>query len=367
MIYFTIQTNQFYQNKNDFLSLLNDPINYRYKNNWNIENKTFRIETKYAQNYWEKHKPNIMLPPIPCLKDDIKNHYYSFKIPKKTNPKKFREIDAPDPILKNYQTYLKNTIEFILHTLPHNAAHAYVQNRSIKTALEIHQKNKSKWFLKLDLKDFFPSHNKEYITKTLKQIYPFAFMFDDDKYKEFINNMIDYALLNNKLPQGTPLSPTLTNILMVPIDYQISKEINNIDNTYYVYTRYADDLLISSKYKFDYKLITNIIHNIFIKNNTPFKINTEKTRFGSSSGKNWNLGLMLNKDNKITIGHKNNQKMRAMLNSFCHNYATYSVEEKQHIQGLLAYYKSIEPDYIKYCIDKYNKKFNINIEYQLKK
>ncbi len=363
MQYITLQKELIKQNQYDFIKLLNNPIDYIPTNNTSL--KTFYIEDKYADNYWEKHKPNFIIQTPPIEIKDIPEHYISFKIPKKTNPRKYRQIDAPDETLKIYQTQFKNIIENTIHVSTHNAAHAYVKNRSIKTALEVHQNNRSRWFLKLDLKDFFPSHNKEYITSTLKKIYPFGSMFKDKTYEPFLNNLIDYALLNNKLPQGTPLSPTLTNILMIPIDYQISKLLYEEKDNFFVYTRYADDLLISSKKKFDYKYITNQIQNILIKNATPFKINKEKTRFGSSAGKNWNLGLMLNKDNKITIGHKKNQKMRAMLFNYCKNYNNYTPSEKQHIQGILAYYKHIEPSYVQYCLNKYNNKFNINIEKSL--
>lgn len=329
---------------------------------------TKNILEKYGKNYLNKHPIKLqdlnlwIFNSLPI--NEIKNHYYSFKIPKKTNPQKYRKIDAPDNQLKTIQTLIKTNLEEQIKVLPHNAAHAYVKGRSTITAIKEHQNNQSKWFLKLDLKDFFPSHNKEYILKMLNQIYPFAVM--DVYQKEIIEKYIDYALLDNKLPQGTPLSPLLTNLCMVPIDFMITNTLKNFKKKHFVYTRYADDLLISCKYKFKPGSIIHIINKIFKYYETPFKINKEKTRFGSSAGRNWNLGIMLNKDNNITIGHKNNQKFRAMLFDLICNKSEWTPEKAQETLGLISYYKAIEPDYINYTIEKYNKKYNIDILKTLK-
>lgn len=329
---------------------------------------TRNIDLIYGHNYYGKHPIHpsyfklMLMPPIAL--DEIPEHYYSFKIPKKTNPTKMREIDAPDAILKNYQTIGKNFIEEYLKVQPHNAAHAYVKGRSTITAVKTHQKNQSKWFLKLDLKDFFPSHNEEYILKMLSKIYPFAVLPSSQMF--YIEILVKYALLDNKLPQGTPLSPLLTNLCMVPIDFMITNTLSNFQRKHLVYTRYADDLLISCKYKFKPGPVITAINKIFRHYEAPFYINKEKTRFGSSAGRNWNLGIMLNKDNNMTIGHKNNQKFRAMIYDLICNGDTWTVEKAQESMGLISYYKAIEPDYITYTINKYNHKYNTDIMKKLK-
>lgn len=79
--------------------------------------------------------------------------YTSFRIPKRTGG--FRTIDAPSEELKKIQRNLAYFFQHDLGALAHEAAHAYVKGRSPKTSLEVHQANHSKWFLKLDIKDFF--------------------------------------------------------------------------------------------------------------------------------------------------------------------------------------------------------------------
>jgi intein-encoded DNA endonuclease-like protein len=161
------------------------------------------------------------------------------------------------------------------------------------------------------------------------------------------------------LPQGTPLSPLLTNLIMVHYDYMLYQALKNFENQYYAYTRYADDLLISCKYKFDKEKIVELVKRII----TPFNLNENKIRFGSTAGRNWNLGLMLNKDNNITIGYKKKQRFKAALFSFLQDFTNgtrWSKIDTQVLVGQLAYYQKIEPEYAQHILDKYNEKFNLN-------
>jgi RNA-directed DNA polymerase len=325
-----------------------------------------------AQNYEIPDKINNLYylhqEVISLLHEDMSPYYYSFLIPKASGG--MRQIDAPNEDLKKAINKIKTFFEDKLHILPHNAAFAYVKQRSIKDALIKHQENESKWFLKLDIKDFFPSCSFEFITQQLEQIFPFNLIYACPEAKEHLNDLIKLCLLNNKLPQGTPISPLLTNIIMVPIDYHITKTLFNFDRKHFVYTRYADDMLISSKFNFNPQMIERKINDIFRQLNTPFVLKAEKTRYGSSAGRNWNLGLMLNKDNKITIGYRKKERFRATIYTFLQdltNGSPWSILETQVLLGQISYFKQIEPDFIEKTINKYNQKFNKNLYLEIKR
>lgn len=324
---------------------------------------TVTVEDEYAkelffrrQPYKENHTFDDLIANM-----DTSEHYRHFEIPKKSNPHKKRPIDAPDDIIGSIQTYYKSYIEKALHVLPHKAAHAYVEKRGTLTAMQKHQENESKWFMQIDLKDFFSSITGEWLREMLMKVYPFPYIEEST-----LNNIIKISLLNNTLPQGSRLSPTITNMIMVPIDHEITEKLHNYTDSngktyHYVYTRYADDITISCKYKFDPKEIENIIKDIFNSFNVPFRINEEKTRFGSSSGRNYHVGLILNKENKISVGHEKNNKFKAMIFNFCTTGQEWEIKDVYKMLGLISYYKSIEPDFVKKTIDKYNRKFNIDI------
>ena len=291
------------------------------------------------------------------IDSDLDKHYTTFKIPKHNG--KFRTIDAPGEILKDFLTRVKNTLQNTLQIYPHNAAFAYIQHRSNKHALIKHQYNESKWFLHLDLKDFFSNCTEEFIHSQLKQVFPFSEMYKNPQDILVMQIIIASALYKGRLPQGTPLSPYLTNIIMIPIDYALHNLCKQWNKQHFVYTRYADDIDISSKYEFDYKTLVAEIDKI-LATNSPLQINGEKIHYGSNAGRNWHLGLMLNQQNKITVGHKKKKAIKQKLMNYCTNKTNWQLDDIQCFLGELAYFKNIEPDYHEYLIEQYSKKYNQN-------
>lgn len=291
----------------------------------------------------------------PHDENTIHEEYETFYIPKKSGG--LREINAPKEQLMNDLREMKNIFQNKLKVLYHNAAYAYAPKRSIVNALKVHQKNNSRWYLKLDIQHFFPSCSQEFVVRTLRHIYPFSNMTE-----ALINQFIWICFRNDELPQGTPMSPMLTNLIMIPFDYAMQNYAyeNNL-----VYTRYADDILISGYNSWNWKETVQGIEQIFQTLQMPFHIKTEKTRYGSSAGRNWNLGLMVNKDNKITVGYRNKKRYKAMLNNLMTAEASanfWDTGELQHFQGITAYYLSVEPTYFNALIKKYETMYNITLK-----
>jgi len=96
----------------------------------------------------------------------------------------------------------------------------------------------------------------------------------------------------------------------------------------------------------------------------PFIINSKKTRYGSSAGSNWNLGVMLNKDNEITVGHKRKKSLQNMIVNYIMDYKndiSWSPNDVQVMQGNIAYCKMVEPENINGIINHINKKFQVDV------
>ena len=148
---------------------------------------------------------------------------------------------------------------------------------------------------------------------------------------------------------------------MVPIDYHIQNTLMHYKHNHFVYTRYADDMLISCKSSFNFKEIIECIKP-YLKS---LKINEEKIRYGSRAGRNWNLGVMLNKDNNITLGYKQKKIYQAMINNFLRDFQAnqaWDLQNTQVLQGKLAYLRAVEPEYYQTIVQKYSTKFNLNFE-----
>ena len=90
-------------------------------------------------------------------------------------------------------------------------------------ALKRHQRNNSRWFLKLDFSNFFGSTTHEFVLRQLSSIFPYSEIVKSERGREALSKALSLCFLNGVLPQGTPFSPTITNIMMIPIDHAIAK------------------------------------------------------------------------------------------------------------------------------------------------
>ena len=288
--------------------------------------------------------------------------YKTFYIPKKSGG--LRRIDAPRAELMDALRRLKTILEEDFRILYHTSAFAYIKNRCTVDAVKRHQANKSKWFGKLDLHDFFGSTTLDFVMSMFSIIYPFSEIVKKDQGKDELYKALELAFLNGGLPQGTPVSPLITNVMMIPIDFKLANGLREFEKQKFVYTRYADDFIVSSKFDFDVHKVEEFIINTLKNFDAPFSINAAKTRYGSSAGRNWNLGVMLNKDNEITVGHKKKRQLQSMMYNYItdkKNGVEWSKEDLMVMQGLYSYYRMVEEKVIDAIIKHINEKMSVDV------
>ena len=156
----------------------------------------------------------------------------------------------------------------ILVNKKYNNVHGFLTNRSIETNAATHLKemyksNDKNKFLALDLENFFEQ-------VTFKDVYNMCvkiFGWNKELSRKFAFQMC----IDGHLYQGNPLSPVITNILSNVLDERLAKLCIKCD---IVYTRYADDLTLTSSKKF-----TNSIKSLIIDiiRDCGFNVNPEKT------------------------------------------------------------------------------------------
>lgn len=297
------------------------------------------------------------------LGQEIEKHYSHFYIPKKKLDEygrvKWREICAPDDELSEALKDLKEIFEAAGVSLHHTNAYAYVRHRTASDAVSKHQYNHSRWWITTDFQNFFGNTTKEFLMSMMAQIFPFSAVIERDFGKECLSRTLDLCFLNGGLPQGTPISPMLTNIMMIPFDYIMTKKCREKD---YIYTRYSDDIQVSHRRKFNPDEVLGFIHETLTQIHAPFTIEKEKTKF--KSGNQFVLGVMYNQNCDITVGHKNKKEFKATLfNYMCDRLSgkVWELPQLQQMMGKYAYYSMIEKEYFENVMKEYSRKFKQDV------
>jgi RNA-directed DNA polymerase len=170
--------------------------------------------------------------------------YKKFGVPKKTGGE--RIISAPDPRLKLIQTRLAKLlvecqleVETKLKVKPRCVlAHGFKPGFSIQSNAINHRGQR--WVFKVDLKDFFPSIN-------FGRVYGFFMKNQHFSLQKKVATVIaQIACHENELPQGSPSSPVISNIIAHLLDIRLNELAGGNGCTY---TRYADDLTFSTNEK----------------------------------------------------------------------------------------------------------------------
>lgn len=160
-----------------------------------------------------------------------RDQYKSFEIPKKSGG--VREIDSPTKNIKILQGKLNYALRFWYHE--HSAAHGFVKKKSIATNAQIHAGQL--WILNIDLKDFFHS---VHIGRIAGALCSPTFGFG----KEASTVIAQIATRGDGvMPQGSPLSPLISNIVAYELDKQLTSKSRSLKAKY---SRYADDITIST-------------------------------------------------------------------------------------------------------------------------
>lgn len=226
-----------------------------------------------------------------------------------------RIVYQPSTKLKTIQYWL---IDRVFKNLPiHEAAAAYVKEKSI--LWNAYEHRNSKYFLKLDFKNFFPSIKwsdlQPIVRKWHKKNTP-DWEFSDNA-QLLIKNTCFYS--NDSLPIGYPSSPVISNIVMHDIDKNITQLLSDRENFgEVIYTRYADDIVISTDRRHVCTDILASIAELIGSSDSPkLLINKAKTRMGSRAG-----------GSALVTGLK-----------ICNNHITIHKNQKNHIRLLLGLYK----------------------------
>jgi retron-type reverse transcriptase len=171
-------------------------------------------------------------------------------------------------------------------------SHGFERRRSIITNAMMHLGKKN--VLNIDLENFFGSFN-------FGRVRGFFIKNENFKLDPKISTVIaQIACYNNELPQGSPCSPVITNLITHSLDIRLASLAETHSCTY---SRYADDITFSSREKiFPTKIMRedsgNYVPGKKLRSEisrSGFSINHKKTRIQFKDSRQDVTGLIVNK------------------------------------------------------------------------
>lgn len=250
--------------------------------------------------------------------NDIDKQYSQFKIDKKSGGK--REISAPMDELKSIQSALSQLLLDCIDALnvinkrKANLSHGFARNRSIITNASVHKNQKN--VLNIDLKDFFGNFNFGRVRGF------FIKNFGFELHKDVATTIAKIACYQNSLPQGSPCSPVIANLIAHTLDIRLALLAKKYSCTY---SRYADDITFSTRLKSIPKQLAKINTDGYVIGKklqseikrAGFEINPAKTRIQYKDSRQDVTGLIVNK--KVSIKSEYWRQSRAMCHSLFMN------------------------------------------------
>jgi RNA-directed DNA polymerase len=191
------------------------------------------------------------------------NYYEVIEIPKKNGIRVIHCISKNSPLYYLQDQLRKNFLEKIPCS---TSACGFIKGSSYKDFLIPHQN--MEYYLRIDIKDFFNSIKKDKIKEVLRQY----LKLNNEKSNEILNYISELVTIDSYVPQGAVTSPQISNIIFRKLDVRLQKYCQKLNINY---TRYADDLLFSSKFgKVHLPFFLNTIRKILLSEN--FLINKSK-------------------------------------------------------------------------------------------
>lgn len=306
--------------------------------------------------------------------------YRIFKIQKRSDPKskskRYRIICVPDPQLMKAQRWIVQNI--LPQGRTHDASVAYKSGSNIVDAASLHCG--CSWLIKLDIVNFFESVTERSVYRVFHEMgyqplvsFELARICTRKGQRTWARNpylakwqtqfaanpkipSYNGAEMLGHLPQGAPTSPMLANLAMYDFDQSVEEIAIEFG---LLYSRYADDLTLSTASRdFSRVKAQEAISRIYqVIRKYSFEPNFTKTQIVPPGARRVVLGLLVDGSRpKLTKQFRDRLRLHlhhigpngagaikhAELNHFQSVFGL-----RNHIEGLISFAHSVDPDYAK--------------------
>lgn len=150
---------------------------------------------------------------------------------------KARSIDIPLGDVLAVQKQIRELLQYPCEELLDGSCHGYRPGRSTLTNAQPHVGHRR--LQKLDVERFFPSTRFEMVAQMFRGL---GF---DEPSSLLLSGL---CTVHDGLPLGSPTSPAISNLMLSDFDREMADEARRLG---LAYTRYADDITLSSNSDFD--------------------------------------------------------------------------------------------------------------------
>lgn len=258
--------------------------------------------------------------------------YQVHTIPKKDGGR--RVIEAPSPLLKKIQRCILDGILYPIF-YPSKGSMGFTPGRGILTNAKAHycrEQATKQVLLKMDLHNFFPSIRMESVMEAmvkeiwtsaplrrLRRLLPKEYVcLGNSEHARQLNakeaaGMLVLGIcyicsLDERLPQGAPTSPFLSNLLMKKLDDTMANIAHRIGINRY--TRYADDMIVSADTVSQAAVAKGIIRKL-VASVPGLQINEKKTHILRHGRPQRVTGLNIN--HKVSVSRWKRDNIRAEI------------------------------------------------------
>jgi len=276
---------------------------------------------------------------------DVKKECKSFEIDK-------RLILSPSNKLKKFHKFLNNFV-FDYAKINSDAVHAYRREKNPYTAVIKHAH--SKYFFQTDIQDFFNSITLHDIEVVLDNNLSDALISDIINYK---NQLLNLITVNGTLPIGFSTSPNISNTCLYAFDNELDSYCQRED---IIYTRYSDDIILSSNNKYAFNGIEKIIQDqLTCFFNDRIRLNQQKTKHINKGTKIKLLGMVILPSGNISIDMRVKEQLEILMHFYINDKEKFTdyLENKYKgdftkISGQINYINTIDKLYINKLRKKY--------------
>jgi retron-type reverse transcriptase len=247
-------------------------------------------------------------------------HYRYFEISKADGGS--RQITTPKTYLKVLQWWICDNI--LDQVSLHDCVHGFRRGRSYLTNAQTHFGKKH--MLNVDIERFFPSIGSDLVEAAFCAM---GYPADSARLLQSLTT------LNGAAPTGSPTSPMIGNLVLADFDAHVSKYASERGLTY---TRYADDLTISSDDWIGEDVLRDV--SAFVEE-YGFRLNDRKTNFMGPGDRQEVTGIVLNSTPNVPRNWCNTvrgylHRIRRAPNEHANEYAK--------VQGILGTLLAVDPN-----------------------